>query len=149
MSRVQGQHNSHKRNNASQPPKIVIVQQPPPFVFSDEWFGVSLDLSSSYPADVPTPYIELCANLHRLSDKTIMPEPAQDNNIVDLHIAVQSSTNTATADARNSTVVKCKIKSPLSEDNKPVRYCLKFYYRSRQTGSVLDEVEQVCSIPGE
>ena len=130
------------------PLKIVIVSEPPLFVYSEEWFSVTLDLSASYPSEITVPYVELCANLYRVRDGMINLEPAQDNDVVDLHLAHQSVNDSTNLDDHGSTVVKCKIKSPLEDKELPTKYCLKFFQRSRQTGSILQEVEQACSSPG-
>lgn len=130
------------------PLQILIVSQPPLFVYSEEWFIVTLDLSAAFPSEIPIPYVELCANLYRVKDGNINLEPAQDNDVVDLHLAHQSLNDSTNLDDHSSTVVKCKIKSPLEDKELPTKYCLKFFQRSRQTGSILQEVEQACSSPG-
>ena len=145
------QNNNHNRSDEKEKTlKLLITQQPSKYVFCDEWFGVGLDLSSSYPPDVPAAFIELCCNLHRYTDNSIHPEPAQDNQTVDLHLLVQQPPVEVVngGDISKPTIANCKIRSPLPADDKPIQYCLKFYYRSRQTGAIFDEVEQACSIPG-
>ncbi len=147
MSRVQGHGIKDKRSGDSQS-KIVIVSQPPQYAYSDEWFSVTLDLSATFSSDTPPQFVELCANIHRIVDGNILPEPAQDNDVVDLHLAHQSLCDAMTMGNHSSFVVKCKIKSPQAEDEKPVRYCVKFYERSRETGSVLKDIGQTVSSPG-
>ncbi len=150
MSRIEsGQHTNSGGTGANgKTMKIVISQQPPSFVFSDEWFDVGLDVPSA--SDISASYTELGANLHRYVNEEILSQPAQDNKIVDLHLLIKdqpSETPLSTSDTK--TVANCKIKSPVPEDGLPLKYCLKFFYRSRQTGAVLDDIKQACSIPGE
>lgn len=124
-----------------------IIQQPPAFVFSDEWFEVGINLPSTQ--DFPVSCIELGANLHHYVEDSIVSEPAQDNNIIDLHLLVRGQNDeTSAPDSRNATIANCKIKSPLSEGDTPIKYCLKFYCRSKQTGAILDKLHQVASTPG-
>ena len=152
MSRID---NTHFNNNGSRAEGVqekadsntlVIVQQPPAFVFSEEWFNVGLDLTSV--GDISASFIELRANLHRYVNDDILSQPAQDNQIVDLHLLVNEQNEKTDANGVKHTIANCKIKSPLPRDDNPILYCLKFFYRSRQAGAVIEDIEQACSIPG-
>jgi hypothetical protein len=136
-------------------PKIVITQQPARFVFSEEWFPIYLDVSSACPRGMEPNEMELYCNLHRYINGSIIPDPIQDNNhFIHFHLLVQqqqpNETRRERKQATKLTIAKCKIKSsPLPpQDRKPIQYCVCFYYRSKQTGDVIKDVEKAYSIPG-
>lgn len=144
------------------PPKIIIAQQPARFVFSEEWFPIYLDVSSICPRgsgggmEPTSNEMELCCNLHRYANGSIIPDPImQDNNhFIQFHLLAQQP-NENRRDQRtkpgtpNLTIAKCRIKSSplLAQDRKPIQYCICFYYRSTQTGDVIKDVEKVYTIP--
>ena len=125
---------------------IRISKQPPPHVFSDEWFDVGFDLSSSFPSDIPAECIELCANIHTNIDEVCSDEPVRQNKDVEIHLATQSDLiNLPDGQA----IVKCRIKSPSVKEGLPAAYNLKFFQRMRQTGAIIQQVDGAVSSKGE
>lgn len=142
-------HVSGRRDDSHASPKILIIQQPARFAFSDEWFQVSLDISSAHPSGKDTDEVELCCNLHRYVNDSILPEPVKDSHAINLQLLVhQKHENRKERKGTKHTIAKCKIRSPLSHDRRPVQYSLCFCYRSKQTGEIIEEIERAYSVPG-
>lgn len=125
--------------------RIIISRQPPVHVFSDEWFEVGFDLSSSFPDNISTDSIELCANLYQ------NVEGRSDNHPVKQHddIAIRLATQSNEAKGQNGqSIVKCNITSPSFKDGQAVLYNIKFFQRMKDSGCVVDQVEAVLSRTG-
>lgn len=124
---------------------IRISKQPPAQVFSDEWFDVGFDLTSSFPHDIPPECIELCANIHRNTNGVCNDEPIRQNKDVEIHLSTQSNlVNLPDGQA----IIKCRVKSPSVQEGMPVAYNLKFFQRMRQTGAIIQQVEGAVSNRG-
>ena len=123
---------------------IRIVQQPPESVFSDEWFYVGLDLSSSYPPGVSKHQVELCAELHKAEKEGLLTQAAQSNGDVELHLTEHSGT----ANERSCvSEVRCMIKLHVNKIEHPLKYSLKFFFRLKETHSTMIAVKPACSRP--
>lgn len=123
--------------------QLRIVQQPPESVFSDEWFCVGLDLSSSYPPGILRHQVELCADLYKTEKEGVLSQPAQCNGDVELHLTGQPGVH----DSSCVTEVRCMIKSHVNKSKHPLKYSMKFFYRLKENHSTIVEVDSACSRP--
>jgi hypothetical protein len=141
VSSVRGEQSTKNAHQLS----ILITRQPPSQVFSDEWFDVGFDLSSAFPAGIPSDSIELCANIYHSHEGQYDSEPVKQNSEIDIHLATTS--NQANGQ-NNVAIVKCKIKSPSIRAGKPIFYNIKFFQRIRQSGHVIENVKAAISTKG-
>ena len=121
-----------------------IIQQPPESVFSDEWFCVGLDFSSSYPTGISNHQVELCADLYKTETEGVLSQPVQCiNGDVELHLTAQPGLH----DNSCVTEVRCMIKSHFNKTKQPQKYSIKFFYRLKENHSTMVEVKPASSRP--
>ncbi len=124
---------------------IVITHQPPPYVFSEEWFDVGFNFSSSFPENVPPDQIELCANVYLNIDGRLESQPVMNDDDIDIRLATQTDIENP---PNGQSFVKCKIRSPTMKADRPVFYNVKFFQRIKGSGAIIEEVQAALSNKG-
>lgn len=125
---------------------ILITHQPPEYVFSDEWFEVGFNLSSSSPSNIAPEEIELCANIHQNLEGRCQPDPVQHNGNIEIYLKAQSK---SIKDSNDESIVRCRIKSFTIQEGGAVAYNINFFQRMKATGEKIEQVEGTMSTKGE